>query len=103
MTSIPYISLLFCHFGNLFLLFFYQNGMMLYQTKALGFKLTKGGLIAGLPWASRVFCAFIFGWAGDVIKRKKLISVTALRKGATIFCINYFNFKFILLNYFINS
>ncbi|XP_044009620.1 putative inorganic phosphate cotransporter [Aphidius gifuensis] len=85
MTSIPFISLILCHFGNLFLLFFYQNGMMLYQTKALGFKLTKGGFVAGLPWASRVIFAFVFGWIGDTIKRKKLMSITTLRKGATIF------------------
>lgn len=60
--------------------------MMLYQTKALGFKLTKGGVVAGLPWASRVLFAFFFGWAGDVIKRKQWMTVTALRKSATIFC-----------------
>ncbi|XP_015119073.1 putative inorganic phosphate cotransporter [Diachasma alloeum] len=85
MTSIPFLCLILCHFGNLFLLFFYQNGMMLYQTKALGFQLTKGGVVAGLPWASRVLFAFFFGWAGDVIKRKQFMSVTALRKIATIF------------------
>lgn len=59
---------------------------MLYQTKALGFQLTKGGFISGLPWASRVLFAFIFGWAGDAIKSKNIISLTALRKIATIFC-----------------
>ncbi|XP_011303286.1 putative inorganic phosphate cotransporter isoform X2 [Fopius arisanus] len=85
MTSIPFLCLILCHFGNLFLLFFYQNGMMLYQTKALGFKLTKGGVVAGLPWASRVIFAFFFGWAGDVVKRKQWMSITLLRKTATIF------------------
>ncbi|XP_053593605.1 putative inorganic phosphate cotransporter isoform X2 [Microplitis demolitor] len=85
LTSIPFICLVLCHFGNVFLLFFYQNGMMLYQTKALGFKLTKGGVVSGLPWASRVLFAFVFGWVGDTIKRKEILSVTALRKCATIF------------------
>jgi len=29
---------------------------------------------------------FFFSWAGDTIKRKQIISVTLLRKLATIFC-----------------
>ncbi|XP_076752606.1 putative transporter slc-17.2 isoform X2 [Xylocopa sonorina] len=85
LTSIPFISLIFCHFGNMFLMFFYQNSMMLYLTKALGFELTKGGLAASLPWAGRMFFGFIFSWAGDTIKRKEIVSVTVLRKGATVF------------------
>ncbi|XP_047345770.1 sialin-like isoform X1 [Vespa velutina] len=84
-TSIPFISLVICHFGNLFLLFFYQNSLMLYMTKALGFQLTKGGTAAGLPWAGRMLFGFFFCWAGDNIKKKQLMSVTKLRKCATIF------------------
>jgi len=86
MTSIPFISLIICHFGNLFLLFFYQNSLMLYLTKALGFQLTKGGAAAGAPWGARMLFGFFFSWAGDTIKRKQIISVTLLRKLATIFC-----------------
>ncbi|XP_026673449.1 sialin isoform X2 [Ceratina calcarata] len=84
-TSIPFISLVLCHFGNIFLLFFYQNSMMLYLTKALGFELTKGGMAASLPWASRMIFGFFFSWAGDTIKRKEIVSLTILRKGATVF------------------
>lgn len=86
MTSVPFISLIICHFGNLFLLFFYQNSMMLYLTKALGFQLTQGGAAAGAPWAGRMAFGFFFSWAGDTIKRKQIISVTNLRKIATVFC-----------------
>ncbi|KAK2584281.1 hypothetical protein KPH14_006683 [Odynerus spinipes] len=84
-TSIPFISLVICHFGNLFLLFFYQNSLMLYMTKALGFQLTKGGAAAGLPWGGRMIFGFFFSWAGDTIKKKKVLSITLLRKLATIF------------------
>lgn len=84
-TSVPFISLMFCHFGNLFLLFFYQNAMMLYLTKALGFQLAKGGVAASLPWAVRMILGFFFSWAGDTVKRKELVSLTVLRKGATVF------------------
>ncbi|XP_053983181.1 putative inorganic phosphate cotransporter isoform X2 [Hylaeus volcanicus] len=110
-TSVPFISLIFCHFGNLFLLFFYQNSMMLYLTKALGFRLTKGGAVASLPWAGRMLFGFFFSWAGDTIKRKGIISVTLLRKGATIFShlipgiflilVGYVGCRFVLANVFL--
>lgn len=110
-TSIPFISLIFCHFGNMFLLFFYQNSMMLYLTKALGFQLSKGGMAAGLPWAGRMFFGFFFSWAGDTIKRREIVSVTVLRKGATIFShlipgvflilVGYVGCRFVLANVFL--
>lgn len=85
-TSVPFISLVLCHFGNMFLLFFYQNSMTQYLTKSLGFKLTKGGALASLPWAGRMLFGFFFSWIGDTIKRRQYISITWLRKFATIFC-----------------
>nr|XP_050847741.1 sialin-like isoform X2 [Vespula vulgaris] len=85
LTSIPFLSLVICHFGNLFLIFFYQNSLMLYMSKALGFDLTKGGGAAGLPWAGRMLFGFFFCWAGDNIKKKEVMSITKLRKGACIF------------------
>ncbi|XP_076291819.1 sialin isoform X2 [Lasioglossum baleicum] len=85
LTSVPFLSLVCCHFGNMFLLFFYQNSMMLYLTKALGFQLTKGGAAASIPWAGRLLFGFFFSWAGDVIKRRQLTSISVLRKGATVF------------------
>ncbi|XP_011343660.2 sialin isoform X2 [Ooceraea biroi] len=111
LTSIPFISLIICHFGNLFLLFFYQNSLMLYLTKALGFQLTRGGAAAGAPWAGRMLFGFFFSWAGDTIKRKQIISVTLLRKLATIFShflpgiflvlVGYVGCDFVLANIFL--
>ncbi|XP_029168994.1 putative inorganic phosphate cotransporter isoform X2 [Nylanderia fulva] len=111
LTSVPFISLVICHFGNLFLLFFYQNSLMLYLTKALGFKLTKGGAVAGAPWGARMLFGFFFSWAGDTIKRKQIISITLLRKLATIFShfipgiflvlVGYVGCDFVLANVFL--
>ncbi|XP_076167524.1 sialin isoform X2 [Ptiloglossa arizonensis] len=111
LTSVPFLSLVCCHFGNLFLLFFYQNSMMLYLTKALGFQLTKGGFAAGLPWAGRLFFGFFFSWAGDTIKRRQFVSIGVLRKGATIFShlipgiflilVGYVGCRFVLANIFL--
>lgn len=110
-TSIPFLCLVICHFGNLFLLFFYQNSLMLYMTKALGFELTKGGAAAGLPWAARMIFGFFFCWMGDTIKKKELISITSLRKLMTIFShllpgiflilVGYAGCDFILANVFL--
>lgn len=111
LMSVPFLSLVCCHFGNMFLLFFYQNSMMLYLTKALGFQLTKGGAAASVPWAGRLLFGFFFSWAGDVIKRKQLTSLTMLRKGATIFShllpgiflilVGYVGCRFVLANVFL--
>ncbi|XP_011263877.1 sialin isoform X2 [Camponotus floridanus] len=111
MTSLPFISLIICHFGNLFLLFFYQNSLMLYLTKALGFQLTQGGAAAGAPWGARMLFGFFFSWAGDTIKRKQVISITLLRKLATIFShflpgiflilVGYVGCDFVLANVFL--
>ncbi|CAD1470392.1 unnamed protein product, partial [Heterotrigona itama] len=110
-TSIPFLSLVCCHFGNLFLLFFYQNAMMLYLTRALGFELTKGGIAASMPWACRMLFGFFFSWAGDTLKRKEIVSVTIIRKGATVFShllpgiflllVGYVGCRFILANIFL--
>ncbi|KAM0735388.1 Vesicular glutamate transporter 2 [Formica fusca] len=110
-TSIPFISLVICHYGNLFLLFFYQNSLMLYLTKALGFRLTQGGAAAGAPWAARMLFGFFFSWAGDTIKRRQIISIGLLRKLATIFShfipgiflilVGYVGCDFVLANVFL--
>ncbi|XP_017761499.1 PREDICTED: sialin isoform X2 [Eufriesea mexicana] len=110
-TSIPFISLVCCHFGNLFLLFFYQNSMMLYLTKALGFELTKGGIAAGLPWACRMLFGFFFSWAGDTLQQREMFPITVIRKGATVFShlvpgiflilVGYVGCRFILANIFL--
>ncbi|KAL6438537.1 hypothetical protein ACFW04_004543 [Cataglyphis niger] len=110
-TSVPFLSLIVLHYGNLFLLFFYQNSLMLYLTKALGFQLTQGGAAAGAPWAARMLFGFFFSWAGDTIKRKQVISIGLLRKLATIFShflpgiflilVGYVGCDFVLANVFL--
>ncbi|XP_014210348.1 sialin isoform X2 [Copidosoma floridanum] len=85
-TSIPFICLVLLHFGNLYLIFFYQFTSMLYFTRALGFKLTKGGMLASLPWLARILFGLLFSWLGDFVKRRpNIISPTNFRKLATIF------------------
>ncbi|XP_066585120.1 sialin-like [Prorops nasuta] len=84
-TSIPFINLVFCHFGNLFLIFLYQNTMMLYMTKVLGLELKKSGVMSSLPWVGRMLFGFGFSCIADKIMEKRIMSITALRKCATLF------------------
>ena len=98
LKSIPFLCLILCHFGNLFLLFFYQNTMMIYLTQVLGFNITKGGIAASFPWLGRMLFGFVFSWGADLIKKKKLMTITALRKTATIFCMQIYLNKFFLIN-----
>ncbi|XP_066585126.1 sialin-like [Prorops nasuta] len=84
-TSIPFISLVFCHFGNLFLIFIYQNTMMMYMKKVLRFDLTESGIMCSMPWVGRMLFAFGFGWIADKIMEKRIMSITRLRKCATLF------------------
>ncbi|XP_033219002.1 sialin-like isoform X2 [Belonocnema kinseyi] len=103
LTSVPFLCLVISHFGNLFLLFFYQNSIMLYLTQALGFNLTKGGFMSALPPLGRMLFGFFFGWAGDTIKKKKLMSLTLLRKTATIFSHLVPGVLLILLGYVVTN
>ncbi|XP_066584666.1 sialin-like [Prorops nasuta] len=84
-TSIPFISLVFCHFGNLFLIYLYQNTMMLYMYKVLKINNQKSAILCSLPWIGRMLCIFGFSWMADKIMEKKMMSITTLRKCATIF------------------
>ncbi|XP_033218999.1 sialin-like isoform X3 [Belonocnema kinseyi] len=102
-TSVPFLCLVICHFGNLFLLSFYQNSIMLYLTQALDLTLTKGGFMSALPPLGRMLFAFFFSWAGDTVMRKKLMSLTALRKCASIFSHLVPGFFLILLGFLVTN
>ncbi|KAL7288838.1 hypothetical protein TKK_0016814 [Trichogramma kaykai] len=84
-TSVPFIALVICHFGNLFLLYFYTFSLILYMTDSLGMSITKGGFATAAPWALRMVFGFFFCWFGDLNKKKQFLSTTAFRKLATIF------------------
>ncbi|CAB0031316.1 unnamed protein product [Trichogramma brassicae] len=84
-TSVPFIALVICHFGNLFLLYFYSFSLILYMTNSLGMSISKGGAATAVPWFLRMLFGFFFCWFGDLNKKKQFLSTTAFRKLATIF------------------
>jgi ACS family sodium-dependent inorganic phosphate cotransporter len=85
-TSIPFIALLILHYGSLWGLFFLMNAAPMFMVQALNFNLSKAGFVAALPPLARLIAGFIFGSIGDLIRSKKIFSVTTVRKSFCLFC-----------------
>lgn len=84
-TSLPFWALLILHYGNLWGLYFLITAAPKYMSTVLGFQLSKAGFLSALPYLARMVAGFIFGSIGDFIRKKQIMSVTAVRKTFTIF------------------
>lgn len=91
-SSMPVYALIILHFGNNWGLYFLLTAAPKFMNEALGFKLSKAGYLAALPYLARLLSGFMFGAVGDYVRSKKLMSVTFNRKFFTIFC------KFLMRN-----
>lgn len=56
------------------------------MTEVLDFNLAKAGYFSSLPPLARLICGFGFGSLGDMLRRKEIFSVTAIRKSFCLFC-----------------
>uniref|UniRef100_A0A182S8R8 Major facilitator superfamily (MFS) profile domain-containing protein n=1 Tax=Anopheles maculatus TaxID=74869 RepID=A0A182S8R8_9DIPT len=84
-TSLPFLALLVLHFGNLWGLYFLITAAPKFMSEVLGFKLAKAGFLAALPYLARSLAAFLFGTIGDMLRKKSIMGVTAIRKSFCIF------------------
>ncbi|KAK5641606.1 hypothetical protein RI129_010153 [Pyrocoelia pectoralis] len=80
LTSIPFWALAALHFGNLWGLYLLLTAGPKYMSEVLGFNLGHSGLLAALPYLARAISGFIFGYVGDVIRKREVLSVTVTRK-----------------------
>ncbi|XP_063709262.1 sialin-like [Culicoides brevitarsis] len=85
LTSIPFWALIILHFGNNWGLYFLLTAAPKFMSEVLGFKLSKAGYLAALPYLARLLSGFVFGSVGDYVRSKKIMSVTANRKFFVIF------------------
>lgn len=85
-TSIPFLSLMLLHYGNLWGLFFLMTATPKFMSEVLKFDLAKAGILASLPPLTRLLFGFVFGQIGDTLRDKKIMSVTATRKFFCLFC-----------------
>lgn len=67
-----------------------QNGpsviIFLLQFKVHHFTIGKTGVLSSIPYLARVLCAIGFGFLGDFLFKKKILSAGAARKWFSIFC-----------------
>ncbi|KAF5291457.1 hypothetical protein FQR65_LT01768 [Abscondita terminalis] len=84
-TSIPFWALAILHFGNVWGLYLLLTAGPKYMSEVLGFNLSHSGVLAALPYLARSIAAFIFGYIGDKIRQKNVLSVTVTRKSFVTF------------------
>uniref|UniRef100_A0A182F445 Major facilitator superfamily (MFS) profile domain-containing protein n=1 Tax=Anopheles albimanus TaxID=7167 RepID=A0A182F445_ANOAL len=73
-TSLPFLSLLVLHFGNLWGLYFLITAAPKFMSEVLGFNLAKAGFLAAMPYLARSLAAFLFGTVGDHLRKKALLA-----------------------------
>ncbi|XP_044253590.1 sialin-like [Tribolium madens] len=83
--SIPFWALIVLHFGNLWGLYFLMTAGPKFLSSVLGFNLGHTGILAALPYLARLIFGFIFGFIGDFIRQRKVLSTTVVRKGFILF------------------
>jgi ACS family sodium-dependent inorganic phosphate cotransporter len=86
LTSPAFYSLLLLHFGGTFGLFFLITAAPKFMSEVLKFNLTEAGLLSSLPYLARLIFGYFFGSIGDMLKAKKVLSTTSIRKTFCIFC-----------------
>uniref|UniRef100_A0A8D8CG37 Sialin n=3 Tax=Culex pipiens TaxID=7175 RepID=A0A8D8CG37_CULPI len=84
-TSLPYLALLVLHYGNFWGMNFFITQTPKFMNEVLGFKLANAGILSSLPYMARMFSGFFFGFIGDLIRQKDLLSTTAIRKSFCLF------------------
>lgn len=86
LTSMPFWAFTILHYGNLWGLYFLLTAGPKFIAQVLGFNLSQAGFISGVPYITRMVMGFIFGAVSDVMRKKEVMSVTAMRKSFCLFC-----------------
>ncbi|KAJ3647199.1 hypothetical protein Zmor_024729 [Zophobas morio] len=84
-SSKPFLTLTFCQFGSLWGLYQTVTYLPSFLSNTIGLELDTASSLAGLPYLARGICCFIFGIVGDWMRKKKIMSVTNIRKFFIIF------------------
>uniref|UniRef100_A0A182QSX6 Major facilitator superfamily (MFS) profile domain-containing protein n=1 Tax=Anopheles farauti TaxID=69004 RepID=A0A182QSX6_9DIPT len=84
-TSLPFIALVLSHYSSFWGLNFFVTQAPKFISEVLGFNLTNAGFLSSLPYLARMFSGFFFGYVGDSLRRREVLTVTALRKSFIVF------------------
>lgn len=85
-SSVPFWALNILHFGNLWGLNFLITAGPKFMSEVLGFNLGHSGALAAVPYLTRMLAGLMFGFIGDTIRKKKLMSTTSIRKWFILVC-----------------
>ncbi|XP_076628231.1 sialin isoform X1 [Colletes latitarsis] len=80
LTSVPFLVLLWAHFANMWGIYFIATNGPKYTLEVLGFNMKSGGSITGLPYIARLGAGVLFAAAGDYVRRKKMLTLSWIRK-----------------------
>ncbi|XP_068081102.1 uncharacterized protein [Anabrus simplex] len=83
--SAPVVVLVVLHFCNAWGLNFLLIDGPIYMRNVLGYSPTEGGILAGVPYITRLSAGFVFSTLGNHFQQRKIGTVTSMRKGFTIF------------------
>lgn len=79
-TSVPFLTLLWAHFANMWGIYFIATNGPKYTLEVLGFNMKSGGSVTGLPYIARLGAGVLFAAAGDYVRRKNFLSLGWIRK-----------------------
>uniref|UniRef100_A0A1L8DEC3 Putative permease of the major facilitator superfamily protein n=2 Tax=Nyssomyia neivai TaxID=330878 RepID=A0A1L8DEC3_9DIPT len=82
--SVPFWALMVLHYGSLWGLFFLLAATPKFLSEILNFQIGMTGFYSSLPHAARLIFSFIFGAVGDLVRKRKLLTNTQMRK---FFCL----------------
>ncbi|KAL3273988.1 hypothetical protein HHI36_015406 [Cryptolaemus montrouzieri] len=85
-TSIPFIILVICQFGNLWSLYLLLTVVPKFMADVLKFDIENVGFLTSTPSLSRFVCGFIFGGIADFLLKRELLRKVVIRKGFILFC-----------------
>lgn len=86
LTSLPFLSLMLLHYGNLWGLFFLMTAAPKFMSEVLHFNLANTGILSSLPSLARLLAGFMFGAIGDRLRRNASMDLTLMRKVFCTFC-----------------
>lgn len=83
-ASMPFWALLLMQFSSDWGVYFLMTGVPKFLSEVLGFQISSTGLLAALPYVARMLSAVLFGYAGDFVRARNMMSVMGIRR---LFCL----------------
>ncbi|XP_055339779.1 sialin-like isoform X2 [Paramacrobiotus metropolitanus] len=81
LTSLPVWAICVGNFGHNWGFYTLLTNIPSYLGKVLHYNIQSNGIISAMPYLAMAVVMQLAGWMGDVLRQKKIISVTWIRRG----------------------